>query len=238
MKLSPQARARGLRVLMPPLVIAALVSSGLLECRPPRSAVQASGERTYARMCAVCHGKGGEGYAADRAPSLDHPDFLATASPDFLRKAIENGRSGSTMSAWAHSRGGPLNSTDVDSLITAIRSWRSRAKIALDEAPLKGDATKGAEIFSRECKSCHGEHGIGGTYVQIGSPDWLGSASNGFLRYAIRNGRAGKGMPGFENNLGDAAIDDVIAELRRLQKAATPTPRPVAAKAPPLPLGP
>lgn len=189
-------------------------------------------------MCAVCHGKGGEGYAADRAPSLDNPDFLATASPDFLRKAIENGRTGSTMSAWSRSRGGPLNSSEVDSLVTAIRSWRPREKVALDESPLNGDAAKGAATFSRECKSCHGEHGVGGTYVQIGSPDLLGSATNGFLRYAIRRGRSPKGMPSFESTLGDAAIDDVIAELRRLQKAATPTPRPIAAKAPPLPLGP
>ena len=219
------------------MVAASLVPSGLVECSPPRTPQQSLGGRTYAQMCAVCHGKVGEGYAADHAPALGNPDFLASVSDDFLRRAIENGRAGSTMSAWSRSRGGPLNSSDVDSLVAMLHTWRPR-RAALDEAPLRGDASKGASIFANECASCHGEHGASGTFVQIGNSELLATASNGFLRYAIRGGRASTAMPAFEQKLGDAAIDDVIAYLRSLPPSASPQKRAQAAKAPPLPLGP
>jgi cytochrome c oxidase cbb3-type subunit 3/ubiquinol-cytochrome c reductase cytochrome c subunit len=188
-------------------------------------------------MCAVCHGKIGEGYAADHAPAIGNADFLASVSDDFLRKAIENGRSGSTMSAWSRSRGGPLTSTDVDALIVAMRALGPHDKAKLDDSPLAGDATKGAPIFARECASCHGEKGLGGTFVQIGNPELLSSASDGFLRYAIRRGRTSAGMPSFESKLGDASIEDVVAHLRLLQATAPSNRRPQGAKAPPIPLG-
>ena len=142
------------------------------------------------------------------------------------------------MSAWGRSRGGPLNSTEIDEIVIAMRSWGTRQKATLDEGPLNGDATKGADLFAKECAGCHGEKGTGGTYVQIGNYELLSTASNGFLRYAIRRGRPSKGMPSFETKLGDGAIDDVIAHLRTLQKSGAPQVRPTAAKAPPIPLGP
>ena len=220
------------------LVAASLVPSGLVECTPPRTPEQSLGARTYAQMCAVCHGKVGEGYAADHAPALGNPDFLASASDEFLRRAIENGRAGSTMSAWARGRGGPLNLSDVDSIIVFLHTLRPRHRAALDESPMHGDAAQGAAIFAKECASCHGDHATGGTFVQIGNADLLSTASNGFLRYAIRGGRSSAGMPAFEQKLGKPAIDDVIAHLRTIQASAPPSQRAPGAKAPPLPLGP
>jgi cytochrome c oxidase cbb3-type subunit 3 len=74
--------------------------------------------------------------------------------------------------------------------------------------------------------------------VHIGNPQLLASASDGFLRHAIRNGRPGTLMPAFHATLGDAAIDDVVALLRSWQTTA-----PTLAKHPhstpaPLALGP
>ena len=218
-------------------VIVSVVAGGTLECSRPRTPAEARGAHNYGQMCSVCHGKIGEGYAADHAPAISNPDFLASASDDFLRKAIENGRSGSTMSAWSRSRGGPLTSTDVDALITSMRAWGPRHQATLDDARLLGDDARGAAIFARECASCHGEKGLGGTFEQIGNPELLSTASDGFLRYAIRRGRSSAGMPSFESKLGDASIDDVITHLRALQAAAPPGRRPIGAKAPPIPLG-
>ena len=219
-------------------VIVTVLAGGALECSLPRTPVQAHGAVTYARMCAVCHGKIGEGYAADHAPAIANPDFMASVTDDFLRKAIENGRAGSTMSAWSRSRGGPLSSTDVDALIASMRAWGPRKRATLDESGLQGNATDGAAIFTRECAGCHGDRAVGGTYVQIGNPELLSSATNGFLRYAIRGGRSSAGMPSFESKLGDKSIDDVIAHLRTLEASAAPQKRPAPAKAPPIPLGP
>ncbi|MEO8875153.1 MAG: c-type cytochrome, partial [Polyangiaceae bacterium] len=219
-------------------VIVTVLGGGALECSRPRTPVEARGAQTYARMCAVCHGKIGEGYAADHAPAIASSDFLASATDEFIRRAIENGRAGSTMSAWSRSRGGPLNPTDTTELIASMRAWAPHQHAKLDESPLHGNATNGAAIFTRECASCHGDRAVGGTYVQIGNPELLQTVSNGFLRYAIRGGRSSAGMPSFESKLGDAAIDDVIAHLRTLEENAAPQKRPTAAKAPPIPLGP
>jgi cytochrome c oxidase cbb3-type subunit 3/ubiquinol-cytochrome c reductase cytochrome c subunit len=217
-------------------VLSVIVASGSLECGLPRTPAVARGDRTYAVMCAVCHGERGEGYAADHAPAIAHPEFLRSATDEFLRNAIENGRSGSTMSAWSNARGGPLGKADVDALIASMRNdGLGHAK--LDESPLHADATRGAAVFTRECAGCHGDKGLGGTFVQIGNPELLATASNGFLRHAILDGRSSAGMPAFESKLGQGGVEDVVAHLRALQAAAPPPKRSVGAKPPPIPLG-
>ncbi|HSQ61853.1 MAG TPA: rhodanese-like domain-containing protein, partial [Polyangiaceae bacterium] len=85
---------------------------------------------------------------------------------------------------------------------------------------------------------CHGDHGSHGTYIGIGSPPLLKSASNGFLRYAIHRGRPGTAMPAFEGTLDDGAIEDVLALLRTWEKEAPPVARAPPARTPPIPLGP
>ena len=193
-------------------------------------------------MCAVCHGADGEGYKADHAPALAQQDFVASVTGEFLRAAITDGRWGSTMSAWGLERGGPLARTDVEALVGFLESRAERSRARLDESPLRGtgDAANGATVFARECASCHGARGSGGTAESIGSPQLLSTATNGFLRYAIANGRPGTPMPGFRPTLGDRAIDDVIALLRTWEISPAPalTRRPAPARPPPLPLGP
>jgi cytochrome c oxidase cbb3-type subunit 3/ubiquinol-cytochrome c reductase cytochrome c subunit len=187
-------------------------------------------------MCAVCHGNAGEGYTADQAPRLAQPDWLASASDGFLRDVIVDGRAGSTMSAWGNSRGGPLNLPQVNALISFMRTWQEGASATLDEAPLRGDAARGEPIFRARCAECHGQHGVGGSSVRIGNADFLRSATNGYLRWAIARGRPGTKMPGFGSNLAAAEIDSVIAALR-----GPPPPPPVPVlpppQLPPLPLG-
>jgi mono/diheme cytochrome c family protein len=90
---------------------------------PPASpallAQQKHGGELYARICAVCHGAKGEGYKADRASALAHPEFLASTTDFFLRVAITRGRPGTVMSAWSSEHGGPLSASDVDAIIAA-----------------------------------------------------------------------------------------------------------------------
>ena len=195
------------------------------------------GAALWGKMCSVCHGPSGEGYKADEAPALAHPEFLAAVSDDYLRTAITQGRTGSTMSAWGSVRGGPLSPKDVDDLIAHIRTWddRDAARIALDDKPPSGDALRGQEIFDKECVKCHGAHGSAGPNVRIGNADFLTAASNGFLRRAITKGRVGTPMPSFETTLGPEKIEDVVTLLRSWE--APPVVRPMGT-APPLPLGP
>jgi cytochrome c oxidase cbb3-type subunit 3 len=172
----------------------------------PRTRTEQRGAKVYAQMCAVCHGARGAGYKADQAPAITHVAFLASVSDDFLRQAINNGRSGTTMSAWSTLRGGPLSRADVDAIIAFLRTWDKRPHAALDESPLRGDPTRGSWIFAQECARCHGQAGVGGPFVNIGKVELLLHASNGFLRHAIREGRYGTAMPAFAQVLGEQGV--------------------------------
>ena len=187
-------------------------------------------------MCAVCHGANGEGYKADQAPRLAQPDFEASVTDEYLREAIKNGRMGTTMSAWFKDRGGPLTREDIDEVVKFLRTWSKGRRPALDERAIAGDIARGENTFARECFRCHGVKGIGGPNLHIGNPQLLQTATNGFLRYAIKNGRPGTLMPSFVTTLGDAGIEDMTALLRSW--ASPPPPPPPPARPPPIPLGP
>jgi cytochrome c oxidase cbb3-type subunit 3/ubiquinol-cytochrome c reductase cytochrome c subunit len=199
---------------------------------------ETKGSELYGRMCAVCHGTVGQGYAADDAPAIGRRDFLAAATDRYLRNAIVNGRTGTTMSSWGRARGGPLADKDVDAIIAFMRMWPHAGTPPLDESPLHGDATRGAEVFARECVRCHGAMGTAGPMLRIGNPEVLEEASDGFLRDAIRRGRAKTPMMAFEKTLGATGVDDAVALLRSWQAAAGPVRHTSSpARTPPLPLG-
>jgi cytochrome c oxidase cbb3-type subunit 3 len=221
------------------LVSLGCVASGTLECgHRPLTEVEQQGRELYARMCAVCHGREGQGYAADQATALAHPDFLASATDAYLQSAIELGRSATTMSAWSTSRGGPLSRPDVHAVVAYIRTWQHKPNAVLDERPVGGFATRGEASYAAQCTACHGPRGAGGPYVRIGNPELLSSASDGFLRYAIQGGRSGTKMGGFEHVLGETGIEDVVALLRSWQFPAALLPPPAPAPVGPIPLGP
>jgi cytochrome c oxidase cbb3-type subunit 3/ubiquinol-cytochrome c reductase cytochrome c subunit len=199
---------------------------------------QKQGAALYGRMCVVCHGQNGEGYKADEAPAIGHPAFLSSATDDFIRRAIAQGRTGTTMSAWIKDRGGPLSRIEIDAVIAFMRTWQKEPTVVLDESKLAGNAQRGEGVYEAECARCHGPKGVSGPNVHVADRDLLATASNGFLRQAIRNGRAPTTMPEFQNKLGNPGIDDVVAHLRALAAA----PREMIAAEPvrqgPLPLGP
>ncbi len=221
------------------LGVAALLACKRTEPTPtPRPVPPAEhGAVIYAKMCAVCHGAAGEGYKADEATALAHPDFLAAATDDYLRTAITNGRSGTTMSSWGAARGGPLAPSDVNDVIAFIRTWDDpkTPRAVLDDKAPAGDALRAQELFDKECVKCHGVHGTAGPNVHIGSPEFLTSASNGFLRNAIKKGRVGTPMPAFEATLGDEKVEDLVTLLRSWE---APPVTHYAANPPPIPLGP
>lgn len=176
------------------------------------------GERLYADTCALCHGSRGEGYRADDAPRLAGQELLAHASTEFLHTAIMQGRPGSTMSAWARERGGPLTSEEADAVVAFIRTWQSVPPVALDTRPIVGDPVRGAPVYEAECRGCHGDRGEDGRYVQIGNPVFLASASDAYLRAAMDRGRSETPMPAFGERLASTTISDLVALIRSWQR--------------------
>ncbi|AKV00563.1 Cytochrome c family protein [Labilithrix luteola] len=176
------------------------------------------GAANYDKTCALCHGKNGEGYAADNATALNNPTFLATASDVFLRRSIARGRPGTTMSAWDRPHGGPYDDNAIAGIASYIRSWQTAPSVTLPTSSIVGDATHGATVYASTCASCHGGTGTEGPNVRLANAEFLAIASDAFLEYAIVHGRPGTAMKAFEGQLSAQDIHDVVALLRSWAK--------------------
>ena len=89
--------------------------------RLSRDAVEgdaALGSTVYAQKCAVCHGAEGEGVTA---PALGNPMLLATATDEFLRYAIQEGRDGTPMIGFKDS----LSAEEINGVTAFLRSRAS-----------------------------------------------------------------------------------------------------------------
>ncbi len=81
------------------------------------------GQQLFAANCAVCHGdrgQGGVGLKLDIPANRPTNDTQATQRGEYLTRTITNGRPGTFMPAWAIENGGPLNSQQIDALVTLI----------------------------------------------------------------------------------------------------------------------
>jgi cytochrome c oxidase cbb3-type subunit III len=176
------------------------------------------GAALYTQYCAMCHGSDGEGYSADEANALANPDFLKSADDAYIAAGIVRGRPGTPMSAWGKEKGGPLGPAEVSAILAFMRSWQTEPSVDLGQAPVHGDALKGAELYERWCAACHGKRGEGGQYLKLGNPIFLETAGDAFIRYAIDQGRRNTPMMAYRSILSPKEIDDVVAYVRSFQR--------------------
>ncbi|MBS1251944.1 MAG: Cbb3-type cytochrome c oxidase subunit CcoP1 [Anaerolineales bacterium] len=210
---------RLLYVLVPlGIALALFVVQDLLRAPPPEE----QGRALYARMCALCHGDNGEGYAAPASPALANPNFLAVASDAYLFENTARGRPGTRMSAWADEYGGPLSEDEVRAIVAYVRSWQTKDSVDVSDVEVDGDANRGATVYAQECAVCHGEAGGGQDEApgapngapSLNNPVFLETASDGFIRYSIFEGRPGTPMPAYDSVLSDQDVDDLVALIR------------------------
>jgi mono/diheme cytochrome c family protein/rhodanese-related sulfurtransferase len=181
----------------------------------------ATGEKAYARYCALCHAKDGTGYAADNAPSLVSKTFLESASDELIAAGIRMGRPGTAMAAYGQGRGGPLSESEIHDLVRFLRSKGSEVR-ALPPAG-HGDEALGKDVFEKNCQTCHGTPTQRGNAVHLHNPELLNASSPAFLRYAVDNGRPPTPMPSFKGRLSDTEIQNVVTYLWSFKPVA-PTP--------------
>lgn len=184
------------------------------ENKTPATGVLETGAALYEKYCAMCHGPAGEGYLADEAIALSNPDFLVSASDDYILQGILRGRPGTPMSAWSKEMGGPLTKMDAQTILSFIRSWQKEPSVALSDAVAGGNAENGAKIYERWCAACHGKYGDGGKAVKLNNPVFQETAGDGFIRYAILNGRRQTPMPAYKDKLSPWEITDLICYIR------------------------
>ncbi|MCP4868572.1 MAG: c-type cytochrome [Proteobacteria bacterium] len=175
---------------------------------------QIHGLELYTTYCVGCHGELLEGYGADFAPSLSSPQLLASATDAFLDAAITHGRPGTVMSAWSADYGGPMTPPEIDDVVAYLRAWQTAESVDVHDQVVTGDAEAGDALFSVYCASCHGDAGEGGIGPHLANPWFLHTASDGYIRYAIEQGRDGTMMISWSSTFEDAQVDDLTALLR------------------------
>ncbi|MDQ6950249.1 MAG: c-type cytochrome [Mariprofundales bacterium] len=181
-----------------------------------------AGKKIFGSNCLGCHQAAANG-GAGIAPVLTNPELLRIASDRFLFTTIKHGRSAVGMPAWAW-----LGDDKIRQVIHYLRTQSTLPSLAAKlnaQSAAKGDAKRGAMLFSSICATCHGVGGRGyeegHTGAAIGDSDFLRVASDGFMRYVIKHGRSGTAMRGFSGAeamaaLSDREIDDVIVYLRTI----------------------
>jgi cytochrome c oxidase cbb3-type subunit 3/ubiquinol-cytochrome c reductase cytochrome c subunit len=96
-----------------------------------KSANLAEGARVFARACAGCHGRDGQGGERRGRPvgAINEPSFLALISDRALRRTAITGRPDLGMPAYNGTDGRtddfrPLTSAQIDDLVALLASWR------------------------------------------------------------------------------------------------------------------
>jgi cytochrome c oxidase cbb3-type subunit 3 len=80
---------------------------------------------------------------------------------------------------------------------------------------------RGGKVFEKRCASCHAEkgHGIAGQGPRLNSPDFLGLASDHFIKETIREGRPGTSMASYKKSRKvKKEIDNLVAYIRSWQE--------------------
>jgi mono/diheme cytochrome c family protein/rhodanese-related sulfurtransferase len=208
-------------LVLPTLLAILTAASASAHNESPRE----DGAALYGRYCELCHGTDGSGYAADRAPSLISPSFLETATDELLVDATAYGRPGTPMAAFSSELGGPLEPGEMRAIVAWLRAQRPVAPLALGRETVTGDVLLGSELFRAECARCHGARGEGTSAVSLSNPRFLASASDAFVRHAIREGREGTDMMAYGELLSEDQVAALTAFIRTWAQPLEP-PKP------------
>lgn len=186
------------------------------------------GSELYVGSCAPCHGPDGEGASG---PQLNNSIFLASASNGFLEGTIALGRTGTPMRSMVHGREGlaQISPDEIDDVVAYLRTWTRPSSWKLPRPAVDRtaqDIELGRIGFSRYCASCHGPNGRGEgdgpDYLApaLNNPEFLRSASDGFLLATIARGRRETPMRAFGRGAGGIAdlpgedIIDIVTYIR------------------------
>jgi cytochrome c oxidase cbb3-type subunit III len=176
----------------------------------------------YGSNCAGCHGADGKGGAAI---ALADPVYLAIVDDATLRRVASGGIQGTSMPAFAQSAGGMLTDKQIDAIVGGIREHWSKPNALQGAAPPpyssseRGDGSRGAEVYSTHCQSCHGAGGRGSQKASsIVDGSFLALLNDQELRTIVIVGRPELGAPDWRNDLpgkplSAEEVSDVVAWL-------------------------
>jgi cytochrome c oxidase cbb3-type subunit III len=193
----------------------------------------------YSDNCAGCHGSDGRGGAAI---ALADPVYLAIADDTILRRAASNGIPRTSMPAFAQSAGGMLTNEQIEAIVHGIRERWSKPDALKGANPppypsTPGDASRGSEVYTTFCSSCHGAGGRGGPKASsVVDGSFLALLNDQELRTIVIVGRPELGAPDWRGNIpgkpmSSQDVSDVVAWLVSQRPQFPGRPYPSAADA-------
>ena len=161
----------------------------------------ADGATLYGAFCAGCHGAEGKGKHATGGttfPAIANPDFLASATDEFLTGTITKGRPGRRMPGWA--KDGGLRADEIARLVAHLRELGGGVKPAVEDgAKFSRNPETGRDLYAANCSGCHGAKGEGGKGPALNNQEFLAIATDRYLVETIGRGRKDTAMAGFES---------------------------------------
>jgi cbb3-type cytochrome c oxidase subunit II len=164
------------------------------------------GTRLYARNCAGCHGRNGEGDGPGASGLHPRPANFAAHeyTLDRLSFVLWNGVAGTAMPAWRD-----LSVEDLSDLAQVVRGFHS-------PAPPEAATDLGRQVYEDHCAQCH-DDGPAANRFPIASTDFRTQrASYAASLRAIRDGVEGTPMAPWTTQLSDVEIDAVARYARGL----------------------
>lgn len=202
------------------------VSFALFLALCPALQAQENGQQLYSTHCSACHGPNGNGGVG---VPLALPDFQYGVTNDYLEKTIRLGRPGRIMPAFSN-----LNNSEIKAIVKYIRTWAPGKPFKYSDKKVNGNPKRGAQLFAKNCASCHGTNAEGGkgTGVTFSRPrdlpviapalnnsGFLSSASDLMIKTVLMNGREGTPMVSFlKQGLTEKDINDLVIYIRNFEK--------------------
>lgn len=189
----------------------------------PASSKLLPAEDLYSQVCAVCHGKSGEGSQVLKAPSIAGlPDWYTLLQIKKFRADQRGTNADDRPGLIMHNLAQALDNNQfqgVAKLVALMPMHPTRNTMG-------GDEKRGKEVFTEVCAKCHRFNGKGektfGSAPLIGLQDWYIRAQLHKFREGIRGGSAsdekGFKMHEMARYLSNENASDVTAHIATLAK--------------------
>lgn len=182
-----------------------------------------SPKELFDQVCAICHGKTGEGSDALKAPAIAGlPDWYTLLQIEKFRNDLRGSNPEDKPGQIMHNLARSIDDKQfkgVAELIAAMPMHPTQNKLG-------GDAEQGKEVFTEICAKCHRFNGKGertfGSAPLIGLQDWYIRAQISKFRDGIRGGskadEKGFKMHEMARYLSEKNASDVTAHIAILAK--------------------
>jgi mono/diheme cytochrome c family protein len=160
----------------------------------------------------------------DIIPPISTEEYLKTRDNATLKAIITQGQPNLGMSPFGVSFGGPLDDTEIDTLVSYIRSWENNPPVELPpEVQVSSVSLSGAEIYQGVCAQCHGSDANGGIGPSLRASEFRAQNTRQTIFDTIDSGHQATSMIAWGAILSSDQIGDIVDYLLQLPESGEGT---------------